>query len=95
MPAAAYLGKFKYVPGPRFIYLTVEKSHVERAAYQDRKLSFNKYISMLELLLATYKTSAGVGGVMIGLTATLFVLKMHARNLPGFVSRKWRKMKLS
>ena len=91
MPAAAYLGKFKYVPGPKFIYLTVKKSHVERAAYQDGKLSFNKYKSMLELLLATYKTSAKVGGMMIGILATLFVIQMHARNLPGFISRKWYK----
>ena len=93
MPAAAYLGKFKYVPGPKFIYLVVDKSHVERAAYQDGKLSFNKYRSMLELLLATYKTSAGVGGVLIGMVATLFVVQMHARNLSGFISRRWQKMK--
>ncbi|MBT5955559.1 MAG: glycosyltransferase family 2 protein [Candidatus Marinimicrobia bacterium] len=93
MPAAAYLGKFKYVPGPKFIYLTVDKSHVERAIYQDGKLSFNKYHSMLELLLATYKTSAGVGGVLIGLAAALFVVQMHTRNLPGFISRRWQKMK--
>ena len=91
MPAAAYLGKFKYVPGPKFIYLTVMKSHNERAAYQDGKLSFNKYSSMLELLIATYKTSAEVGGMKIGIIATLFVLQMHARNLPGFISRKWYK----
>jgi hypothetical protein len=67
----------------------VEKSHVERAAYQDGKLSFNKYRSMLELLLATYKTSAEVGGMMIGILATLFVIQMHARNLPRFIARKW------
>jgi glycosyltransferase involved in cell wall biosynthesis len=88
MPAAAYLGKFKYVPGPKFIYLTVDKSHVERAAYQDGKLSFNKYRSMLELLIATYRTSAGVGGVLIGMLATFFVVRMHARNLPRFILRK-------
>lgn len=91
MPAAAYLGKFKYVPGPKFIYLTVKKSHTERAAYQDGKLNFNKYSSMLELLIATYKTSAEVGGIRIGLLATLFVLQLHSRNLPGFISRKWYK----
>jgi glycosyltransferase involved in cell wall biosynthesis len=92
MPAAAYLGKFKYVPGPKFIYLTVNKSHIERAAYQDGKVSFNKYLSMLELLLATYKTSEGVGGVMIGFVATLFVIQMHVRNLPGFIARKKQMM---
>ncbi len=93
MLAAAYLGKFKYVPGPKFIYLSVDKSDVERAAYQDGKLNFNKYRGMLDHLLAMYKTSAGVGGVLIGMVATLFVVEMHARNLPGFISRRWQKMK--
>lgn len=95
MPAAAYLGKFKYVPGPKLIYLMVDKTPAERAVYQDGKLSFNKYLAMLEHLFATYKTSAGVGGVLIGLVAALFVLEMHARNIPGFISRRWQKMKLS
>lgn len=95
MPAAAYLGTFKYVPGPKFIYLTVKKSHAERAAYQDGIINFNKYIRMIELLFATYKTSAGVGGMVIGVIAALFVLQMHARNLPGFISRKFRKIKFT
>jgi hypothetical protein len=65
---------------------------MERASYQDAKLSFNKYLSILELLIATFKTSAGVGGVLIGMVATLFVVQMHARNLPVFISRKLQKM---
>lgn len=95
MPAAAYLGKFKYIPGPRFIYLMVDKSVIERVAYQDGKLSFNKYRGVLEQLVASYKTSASVGGVLIGMAAALFVFEMHARNLPGFISRKWQKLKPS
>lgn len=90
MPAAAYLGKFKYVPGPKFKYLSVNKSSLERAIYQDGKISFNKYGGMLELLLATYRTSAGVGGPIVGVIATLFVIELHARNLPGFLMKKWR-----
>jgi glycosyltransferase involved in cell wall biosynthesis len=95
MPAAAYLGKFKHVSGPKFIYLTVAKSHVERAAYQDGKPSFDKYRSILELLFATYKTSADVGGVLIGIVATVFVVQMHTRNLPGFILRKLLRTKPS
>lgn len=92
MPAAAYLGKFKYVPGPKLIYLRVEKTPVERAAYQDGKLSFNKYHGMLEQLVAMYKTSAGVGGVLIGMVAALAAVKLHAGNLPGFIGRRWQKI---
>jgi hypothetical protein len=39
MPAAAYLVKCKYMPGPTLIYLSVKKSHVERAAYLVGNLS--------------------------------------------------------
>jgi len=94
MPAAAYLGKFKYVPGPKLIYFAVQKSHVERAAYQDGQLGFNKYSGLLGLILSTYKTCAGVGGWTIGIIAALSVIQMHSRNLPGFIIRQFRKIKL-
>jgi glycosyltransferase involved in cell wall biosynthesis len=91
MLAAAYLGKFKYSPGPKFTYLAVQKSASERAAYQDGMSDFNKYRSILGLFLATYKTSAAAGGMVIGMTTTLLVAKLHARNLPRFILRKLQK----
>lgn len=91
MVAAAYLGTFKYVPGPRFTYNVVPKSDLERTIYQDGKTSFNKYNGMLELIIATYKTSAEIGGVVIGLVAVWYVMEPHVLHLPNFIVRKLKK----
>ena len=52
VPAAAYLVRFKYILGPKHIYLSVKTSHVERAVYQDGKLS--SFIN-IRLELACFK----------------------------------------
>lgn len=88
MTSAAYLGKFMYVKGPKFTYLSSPKSDLERAIYQDGKYTSNKYGNLRDLIFATYKSTASVGGILIGLIAALFVAENHARNLPGFILRK-------
>lgn len=91
MVAGAYLGKFKYISGPKFTYLSVKKSDLERATYQDGKLTSNKYRNLLDLIVATYTTSTLAGGKLAGLAAALFVAQSHTRNLPKFILKKLRK----
>lgn len=91
LPAAAYLGEFKYVAGPKFIYLTIVKSHEQRAVYQDGKVIFNKYISLAELLLAMFKTCTHVGGPIVGVYGVYIMFLQHAKNLPKFIKHKLKK----
>jgi glycosyltransferase involved in cell wall biosynthesis len=92
MTAAAYLGEFKYVQGPKFTYLSVQKSNLERAIYQDGKSVSNRFINLRDLILAAYKTSAPAGGVLIGMIAAFFVVEKYARNFPDFIFRKLREI---
>lgn len=92
MVAAAYIGEFKYVPGPKFIYFTVSKTNLECATYQYGKASFDKFSSVLNFILSTYKASASVGGMLIGIVAALFVAEPHVRHLPDFILQKFRKI---
>ena len=89
MTAAAYLGKFKYVPGPKFSCLVIQKS--DRAFYQEGRASLNKFGNMRELHYATYKTCAAIGGIPIGIVATLFVAEKHICELSGSIFRKLKK----
>ena len=90
MPAAAYLGEFRYVSGPIFTYVEIKKSSMERAIYQDGKVGFNKYAEMVQFLVVTYKASAAVGGAFIGIAAVFLVSRAHAKNLPSYIGRKLR-----
>lgn len=91
MVTAAYIGEFKYIPGPKFTCLAIPKDESRRAAYNDGSNTFNKYSSMFELIVATFKTSASAGGILVGMVAALFVTENHVRNLPGFVQRKLKR----
>jgi glycosyltransferase involved in cell wall biosynthesis len=95
MTTAAYLGKFKYIPGPRFTYLEVPKNYRERAAYQDGRARFNRLNGVLELVGAAYKTSVDVGGMAAGLAAGLFVAEKQFRQLPGFLLRALKRSLIS
>ncbi|MBI2725908.1 MAG: glycosyltransferase family 2 protein [Polaromonas sp.] len=90
MIGAAFIGTFKYVPGPRFFYHEVPKTNLQRVQYQDYAARFNIVAGVLGLIRASYISSAGVGGLFAGLYGAWLVISKQARNLPGFLGRRLR-----
>ncbi len=91
MIGAAFVGSFKYVPGPRFYYYEIPKSNLQRVQYQDYSARFSLVAGVLGLIRASYISAAGVGGVFAGLFGAWLVLSKQARDFPGFLGRRFRR----
>jgi glycosyltransferase involved in cell wall biosynthesis len=90
MTAAACLGEFIHVVGPRFGYYETFKSNAVRAEYQDLGERFHRLGSMLELQRAVWRSCAAVAGPAAGAFAMACVAARHASEVPGFLLRRTR-----
>lgn len=70
----------------RFAYVLLLVQRLRNANYEGLKFCV-AFACMLEHLIVTYRTCAGVGGMLIGMVAALTVVEMHTRHLPGSNSR--------
>jgi hypothetical protein len=92
MTAAACLGEFVHVSGPRFSYHEVFKSHERRAAYQDLAAPLDRVSAMLELQRAMWGTCNEVAGRATAALAVSLLAGRHATELPGFVIRRLQRL---
>lgn len=88
MMAAAWLGHFKYVAGPRFYYFEIPKTNIDRVKDQDYLTRFNLLTAVLNLMKATYRSCSQVGGLTAGFFAAGLVMLKQIRIFPGFVARR-------
>jgi glycosyltransferase involved in cell wall biosynthesis len=87
MIAAARLGQFTYIAGPRFYYYEVPKSNLQRVQYQDYKATFSLVGGVFGLIRAAY-IAAAVSGLVAGLFGAWLVIEKQVRDLPVFFGRR-------
>ena len=74
MLSACCLGTFKYVSGTNFYYFNDNKLSKERIYYQDLKSKFNLFFVIMSLIQSGYKSSSKVGGVILGIISSVFII---------------------
>lgn len=90
MMAAASIGEFAYVSGPKFIHLEIVKTSAERVKYQDYAERHSLLVAVLQLLVATYRSCYQICGFAPALIAMALVLWKQLCELPGFLIRRIR-----
>ena len=74
MLSACCLGTFKHVKGTNFYYLNQKKLSKERIYDQDIKSKSNMFFIVLSLIVSGYRSSNKVGGVILGIVSSIFVV---------------------
>jgi glycosyltransferase involved in cell wall biosynthesis len=85
---ASVLGTFIHVPGTHFQYMEVQKTAAEMLKANDFLTQFSLVRGVANLVLATFRSCRGVGGLAVGTYAASLVILKQAVNLPGFLFRR-------
>jgi glycosyltransferase involved in cell wall biosynthesis len=88
--AAASIGTFRYVAGPRFIYLEVVKSPQARAAYQDNRPGVGRLANFAALYCSILLTVGRTGGMWSAVAALYFVNQKYMREAFSRIAHRVR-----